>query len=66
MSGPQQYRIWSIKVEDKGHRSSQVGLKGKGEGNPTKIQVAVGNKDTVASMFTVLSPGSTLVMVFIK
>lgn len=58
MSGSQQYRTWSIKAEDKGHRSSQVGLEGQQKGYPMEIHVAVGKKDTVALMFTVLSPGS--------
>ena len=57
MCGSQKHRTWSVTVEDESHRSSPVGLKGKGEDYPAKIQAAVRNKNTVALVLAVSSPG---------
>ena len=52
--------LGQLKLKTKVIGLPKLGLKGNWEGYPTKIQVAVGNKDRVALMFTVLSPDSTL------
>lgn len=52
--------LGQLKLKTKVIGFPKLGLKGKQQCYTTRIQVAVGNKATVALMFTVLSPGSTL------